>query len=68
MIEFRVQLEVPLDSAKATDVRTALAARNESSLANAKRIVLESIGECATPMFRQIVEQAFDDNIRMLKT
>lgn len=65
--EFRVQCEVPLvDEDEATSVKKDVLEGTAEALKRAKKKVLDRIDPGATPMFKQIVEQAFDDNIKQL--
>ncbi len=67
--EFRVQCEVPLvNEADAKAVKEALTKGTEEALKQAKAKVFGLIDPGASPVFKQIVEQAFDDNIKQLRS
>lgn len=61
--EFRVQCEVKIPNpAEATDLGAHLATHNFARLQLAKEMVLRNIDNRATPLFKQIIEKAFEDN------
>jgi hypothetical protein len=62
--EFRVQLEVPLSPDEATTVRKNLLTGTPETLKSARELVLSRVDSEAKPIFRQIMGQAFDANIK----
>ena len=63
--EFRVQCEVPLvDEDEAARVKKDVMTGTPAALRRAREVILSRVDPGATAMFKQIVGQAFDENIR----
>lgn len=66
--EFRVQCEVKIPNpADATELGAHLAARDFARLGLAKEMVLQNVDKRATPGFRKLIADAFDDNAARIK-
>jgi hypothetical protein len=70
--EFRVQCEAkllpdPKGTHPGPELLRLLSQRNADNLEEAKRIALANLHNQATPVFREIVRMAFDDNIAHLR-
>jgi len=65
--EFRVQCEVVFkDEADAKRVNSEVAKGTPEGLKRAKKLIMANIDPGATQVFRNIIDQAFDDNIKQL--
>ena len=63
--EFRIQCEVPLDNEDvAAGVKKDVMMGTVDSLKRARKQILDLVDPGATEMFRQVVGQAFDANIK----
>ena len=66
--EFRVQCEVPLvDEEEAASLKKDVMTGTPAALRRARELILSRVDPGATPMFKQIVGQAFDDNIKAIE-
>lgn len=67
--EFRVQCEVGLtDPVEGARLKDDLEKKNPDALKRAKELAISRIDSLATPRFKKIVADAFDDNIEKLKS
>jgi len=66
--EFRVQCEIQFtENDDAIRVKDDVAKGTADALKRAKKSVLDHVAEGATPAFRKIVAEAFDDNIAQVE-